>query len=116
MRKLDKNEVRKLGVYIQGDVVLFPTCATLGAGVDCNGILAEGEQTGHAHRVRPDQAMVLVSDLPAVLWLRSLGVEHEKPLEVSHEEHETLKLPNQNYLSWGQKEYSWVDGLRRVAD
>lgn len=116
MQKLDENEVRNQGVYIQGDVVLFPTSDIPEGKEKPGGVLAEGEVTGHAHRVKPKQAAVLVSNLPAVLWLKSLGVEPEKPLEVEHEEHESLSLPNQNYLSWGQQEYSWVEGLRRVAD
>lgn len=113
---LKEEEVKKRGVYIQGDVVLFPTSERAVGKEKPGGVLAEGEVTGHAHRVNTQRAVVLVANLPATLWLKSLGADPDERIEVKHEEHESLKLPNQDYLSWGQQEYSWAEGLRRVAD
>lgn len=116
MEKLNESEVKKRGVCIQGDVVFFQKGDGLPEGTPKKtGVVAEGEVTGHAHRVNPKHVAVIVSPMPAVLWLKSLGVD-TKPIEVEHEEHETLKLPNENHLSWGQQEYDWTEGLRRVAD
>lgn len=120
MKKLNETDVKKRGVMIQGDVVI---CPGLGGKnpqgvVKKDGVIAEGEVTGHAHRVNPEQIDVVVNPtLPAVMWLKSLGVNVEA--KVTHEEHEDIKLkstPGKSDVSWVQQEYSWTEGLRRVAD
>lgn len=116
MKKLNQEEIKKNGVFIQGDVVLFKTNQKpkeLKPKKD--GVIAEGEVTGHAHRVDPKEVALMTNpDMPALVWLKSLGVNPEA--KVTHEEHESINLKSDDYVSWGQEEYDWVEGLRRVAD
>lgn len=114
MKKLKEEDVLRNGVYIQGDVVF--TAAPKGMEAIekvTTGIIAEGEATGHAHRVNPKLCEVAKTPVPAVLWLRNLGVD--VPVKVDHEEHHALELPG-DQISWVQEEYDEIEGLRKVAD
>lgn len=113
--KLDEDQIKKNGVYIQGDVVistLYDKAIVKETLCEKQGVLAEGEVTGHAHRVNADLKLAETS-IPAVNWLKNLGVEE---IEVRHEEHHNLKLPPSDKLFWGQEEYDQIQGYRRVAD
>ena len=116
MKKLDENEVKKRGVHIQGDVVIYKTFDSPEGYVDPKGVLAEGEVTGHAPRVKKKNGGVIMRREEALFkWIKALD-ETEDEIEIEHEEHETIKLPPENYISWKQEEYNWIEGLRKTAD
>jgi len=68
--------------------------------------LAEGEVTGHAHRVTVK--VMERSDLVRLF---------EGPTEVVHEEHKTIVLPDKKWASDVVKEYDHLQDMeRRVVD
>jgi hypothetical protein len=72
-------------------------------------ILADGEVTGHAHRVT-GQAEVFDDDSDRVLRAAS-------PVEVEHEEHKTISLPAGEYRTFKQQEIDPdTEEARAVAD
>lgn len=71
--------------------------------------LAEGEVTGHAHRITQGEAELYEND--GALFLR---VNSEEAI-LTHEEHKPLILPKGNFEITIQREYS-PDGWKRVAD
>lgn len=74
-----------------------------------DGVIAEGEVTGHKHRISDaTKATLLVSGL--VAYVRAL-----KETEVVHEEHKTITLPPGNWQVIRQREYE-PDGWRQVSD
>ena len=73
-------------------------------------VLAEGEVTGHAHRL-PENVEVFESDAGE----RSFSVQTEVPL--SHEEHGCILIPPGDYVSDKVVEYDhFAEQARRVAD
>ena len=75
---------------------------------DC--VLAEGELTGHSHRVdQPAAAELLEHD--GRLYLRVLASE----ARVVHQEHGPITLPRGSYAVWQQREYT-PESVRRVKD
>lgn len=73
-------------------------------------VLAEGELTGHSHRIEESGAALLYAD------------EDERFLEVTaematlvHQEHAAIPLPRGAYRVWVQREYSPQE-IRRVVD
>lgn len=75
-------------------------------------VLAEGEVTGHAHRIVQGNAQ-LFKTLAGVMFLRVLS-EHAK---LFHEEHEDIDLPIGDYEIKIQREWDWFsEEVRRVAD
>ena len=72
-------------------------------------ILANGEQTGHAHRVKHRRARMFKS-ADGVRYLRLPA-----PATVDHEEHDTIELPAGDYQIIRQREYS-PEAIRNVAD
>src|ERR1043166_110608 len=98
---------RSKQLYRQGDVLLKRTEA-LPMGVNVKGIavsrpsgvLAEGEATGHAHRVEdPAAAHVLAMGDKLYLRVRGGGVR------VTHEEHAPITLEPGDYEVIRQREY-----------
>lgn len=76
-----------------------------------HGILAEGEATGHAHRVDTKQAKLFERD--GKLYLRT-GAEGAA---LTHEEHARIDLPADCCLEViRQREYVAEDIVRQVAD
>lgn len=73
-------------------------------------ILAQGELTGHAHRVVPAGVAELYQKSD-VLFLSVL----EEGAKVIHEEHAAIELPMGLYRVWRQREYSPED-IRIVRD
>lgn len=100
----------------QGDVLLVP------AAMPDNGkpvarmngrlILAEGEVTGHAHCILDEQAELVTADQAAELYLLVHGT---RPVELVHEEHDTLLVPPGAYEVRRQREYS-PEAIRVVGD
>lgn len=89
-------------MWRQGDV-LISTVAAIPRGAvrrrDC--VLAEGELTGHSHRIdRPGAAELFEHN--GRLYLRILADE----AEVVHQEHGPITLSRGLYAVWQQREYS----------
>src|SRR5262245_54829656 len=73
-------------------------------------VLAEGEATGHSHRIdRPGAAELL--ERGGMLYLRVLAAE----ASVIHQEHRLITLPRGLYRVWQQREYS-PGAIRAVRD
>ncbi len=94
-------------VYRHGDVLIapiesVPANARLREGL----ILAQGEITGHAHRVETDSRAELLEAGPE-LFLRVLG----SPARIVHEEHRPIELPPGSYRVWRQREFDPSEDL-----
>ncbi len=63
--------------------------------------LAEGELTGHSHRIEEKGAAVMYKDR-GVLFLDVTA----KVASLVHEEHATIQLPKGVYRVWQQREYT----------
>ena len=98
-------------MWRQGDVLIAAAGEVpLGATKRPNCVLAEGELTGHSHRV--DQPGVAeLYELRGVLYLRVLASE----AKVVHQEHGPITLPRGVYAVWQQREYT-PRAIRPVTD
>lgn len=74
-------------------------------------ILAEGEVTGHHHRI-PEGGVLYGSVVGSSRYLQVLT----KPVQLVHEEHSTIELPPGHYEVRIQREYEPQKGSRRVTD
>lgn len=74
-------------------------------------VLAEGELTGHAHRIAERDAAQLLQGSWRDMYLR---VTADRATLV-HQEHGPITLPQGNYRVWRQREYSPRD-IRTVRD
>ncbi len=92
----------------QGDVILLPTQQVEGEKLT-HLTLAEGEVTGHRHRISEGQAELFEKD--GTLYLRVLS---ETAL-LTHEEHKAISIPQGNWLIRIQREYS-PEGWKYVVD
>jgi hypothetical protein len=98
-------------MWRQGDVLIalvdaIPPGAT--KKTDC--VLAEGELTGHSHRI--DQPGVAeLHECGGALFLQVLAGE----AKVVHQEHGPITLPRGQYAVWRQREYT-PRSIRTVAD
>jgi hypothetical protein len=72
--------------------------------------LAEGEATGHTHRIDEAGGAELF-DSAGTLYLRVFA----DSATVVHQEHGPIALPRGNYRVWQQREYS-PTAIRRVVD
>lgn len=92
-----------------GDVVIVNAgkCATEGTRTN---VLAEGEATGHAHRIDSARAK-RVAD---AVTQRLLTIA-KKSVTLDHEEHKAQQIPKGTYRSGIQAQWT-PEGLRRVAD
>lgn len=75
-------------------------------------VLAEGEVTGHAHRIASRHAK-LYRDESDARYLRVMG---PAPVALAHEEHSTVKIPPGNYRVSIHAEYVPGELPRRVED
>lgn len=92
-----------------GDVILERVTEVQGKGksmTEC--ILAEGEVTGHFHRLK-GQVCEYVTETE-----RFVEVKEESKL--SHEEHDTLVIPQGKYKVLIQREVDLVGEVRQVLD
>lgn len=77
-------------------------------------ILAFGESSGHAHRIKPTDAAIYTEPTSG---RRFVEVNFNKPALLTHEEHDTLVLPQGTYEVIQQRTKSVEEELtRRVAD
>jgi hypothetical protein len=98
--------------YRQGDVFLIPMkkAPAHNGRTSHSGVLAEGEATGHAHRLdKATEADVFTLDNQ--MYLDVL----EEKATIIHEEHGPITLPRGVYMVRIQREYS-PKGIRRVYD
>jgi hypothetical protein len=96
-----------------GDVRLFKVDA-LPDGLDEfeTQALAEGEVTGHAHRMQGDQCQVLIDRKTKTRYLRVV-----EPSDLTHEEHHTRTVPPGLYRIGIVREADHIEGLvRKVLD
>ena len=75
-------------------------------------VLAEGEVTGHAHRIPSRHATLYRSESDA----RFLRVMGPAPVALNHEEHSTVKIPPGSYQIRIHQEYQPGELPRQVAD
>lgn len=92
-----------------GDVILQKVNTTNGKAKkmkEC--VLAEGEVTGHFHRLK-GQVTELISE-------KDRFVEVEGEALLSHEEHDTLTIPEGKYKVLIQREVDLMGEVRQVMD
>ena len=92
----------------QGDVILLPVEQTEGQ-KQPHLTLAEGEVTGHSHRISEGQAELYEQN--GTLYLRVLS----ETATLTHEEHKAIQLPQGSWMVRIQREYE-PQGWRYVAD
>lgn len=100
--------------YQHGDVLLFRVDAIpASAKPKVGNILAEGEATGHAHRVQDVSAdKVQLFEKDGTLYMRL-----DEPAVVRHEEHKPIALEPGNYKVGIVKEYDpFEEAVRAVRD
>jgi hypothetical protein len=103
-------------VFRQGDVIIQTIEQIEGNKIDCATahpsdrlILAEGEVTGHKHRISEGQAELY--DRDGILYLKVLS----ETAILSHEEHKAIAIPQDNWMIRIQREYE-PEGWRYVTD
>lgn len=92
----------------QGDVILLPVQKTEGQKLP-HLILAEGEVTGHKHRI--SEGLAELREQNGTLYLR---VFSETAL-LSHEQHRAISIPQGDWMVRIQREYE-PEGWKYVAD
>ena len=92
----------------QGDVILKAIANTKGTKLN-HLTLAEGEVTGHSHRVADGQAELYEKN--GTLYLKVLS----STAKLIHEEHQAVDIPQGNWMVRIQREYE-PEGWRYVAD
>jgi hypothetical protein len=93
----------------QGDVLLIPTSETVKDTKLPHLTLAEGEVTGHRHRISQGEA-----ELYAHAGTLYLKVPSSTAL-LTHEEHQPIIIPKGDWMVRIQREYE-PEGWRYVAD
>lgn len=108
----------KKGIIRQGDVLLVP-CKGVRPPSDARNasdvVLAEGEITGHAHRVKAD--VVLDWEVEGQRYIRVSGRQMGSLWHEDHDPHgATVVKPETTYRVVPQREYSLENQWRRVVD
>ena len=100
-----------LEIHRQGDLLFIPIDKIPeDAKTKEDGVIAEGEATGHKHQIRSSREAVLKLAV-GIAYLQCLQKTH-----VDHQEHGTTVLPaGVNFRVQRQREYE-PDGFRQVAD
>jgi hypothetical protein len=93
----------------QGDVLIIPSGRFIAGTKLPHLTLAEGEITGHRHRISNGDAKLYERD--GVLFLKVLS----PTALLTHEEHAELTIPQGDWEIRIQREYS-PEGLRYVTD
>ena len=105
------------GLIRQGDVLIVPVdhIPSTTEKVAREGgrlILAHGEVTGHAHAIVEESAELVTAEAANELYLLVHGLD---PVDLVHDEHDTLTIAPGAYKVIRQREYA-PEGLRNVAD
>lgn len=91
-------------VHRQGDVVFVPRDAAVEGEVKKDGVISEGETTGHAHR----------STSELRVWDGGMSIIPTSP--VTHEEHHDIVIHEPHDVGM-QEEYDWFNKVaRKVVD
>lgn len=93
----------------QGDVILIPLATPVDGMKLPHLTLAEGEVTGHRHRISDGEAEL--SERDGVLYLKVLS----PTAKLTHEEHHAIEVPQGAWQIRIQREYE-PEGWRYVAD
>ena len=93
----------------QGDVILIPLTAPVAGTKLPHLTLAEGEVTGHRHRISDGEAEL--SERDGILYLKVLS----PTAKLTHEEHQAIAVPQGEWQIRIQREYA-PEGWRYVAD
>jgi len=97
--------------YQQGDVLLEVVPTVEGEKISHNGVLAEGEVTGHTHRIA-DLTGLAFYEKDGVLFLQA-----PKSFSVVHEEHKVIDVPMGTYRVRKVLEYDhFLEESRSVRD
>lgn len=98
-------------MYRHGDVLIAAADAVpVGAMKRPGCVLAEGEITGHCHRIaEAGAAELFAADNELYLAV------HAEQATVVHEEHAPIRLPRGVYRVWRQREYSPAE-IRTIRD
>ena len=104
-------------MYRQGDVLIVPVQSLpkeLEAIERESGsvVLAHGEVTGHAHKIKDERAALFRDLKLAAIFMHVSGND---TVALEHDEHDTIHLPPGNYQIIRQREYS-PEAIRNVAD
>lgn len=104
-------------LYRQGDVLLVqvkeaPPRTKPVPLEDGRIVLAHGEATGHAHAIVDESAELVTAEQAAELYLHVHGSDG---VDLVHDEHQTIRLPQGTYEVRRQREYA-PDEIRMVAD
>lgn len=91
----------------QGDVILIPVQQVEGEKLS-HLTLAEGEVTGHKHRISQGEAQLYTDDSQLYLSIFS------PKAVLSHEEHDSVRISQGNWIVRIQREYE-PEGWRYVA-
>jgi len=98
-------------MWRQGDIFIAAAPAVpKGARPQPHCVLAEGEVTGHSHRVA-ERGVARLYSHPTALYLDVLADR----ATVVHDEHGPITLPRSTYRVWRQREYS-PEAIRIVRD
>jgi hypothetical protein len=93
----------------QGDVLLKPVSKTVTGAKLPHLTLAEGEVTGHRHRITQGEAELY--EHKGTLFLKVLS----STALLTHEEHQSIAIPQGDWMVRIQREYE-PEGWRYVAD
>jgi hypothetical protein len=116
MTMTNKNETKRL-LLRQGDVMIervdfIPADTTEVKRSKRGVVLAEGEVTGHAHRIPSRSATLYRSETDQ----RFMKVGGSRPVALNHEEHTTVNIPPGNYRVHIHAEYQPGELPRTVVD
>lgn len=106
--------MNKKSIYRQGDVLITPVDnipTNLKKTERCT--LALGEVTGHHHSILDGNAVGYANDAKSLA--QYVRVTNSKGASLTHQEHDTIVLPEGTYKVHGQVEYT-PERLQRVAD
>jgi hypothetical protein len=104
-------------MYRQGDVLIVAVDSIPKGAVEVprskrGVVLAEGEVTGHAHRI-PSRSASLYRTEDDARFVRVMG---PAPVALKHEEHTAIAIPPGNYRVTIHAEYQPGELPRQVAD
>lgn len=102
-------------IYQQGDVLVQKVRSIPEEAVEVRRgrrgfVLAEGEVTGHAHRVKDEIRLYRGED--GMMYLKA-----DNPFTLLHEEHKSIRFTPGVYKAWKVREYDHIEeAIRQVAD
>jgi len=107
--------MKHITYYQQGDILLFPVQEIPANATEIKGhnnVLAEGESTGHAHRMAAPVQLFRNAQQPTDVFMAV-----PKRIELRHEEHATQVIPPGKYRIGRVQEYDYsTQEARRVQD